>query len=301
MTLLANMLEVVVPAFVVIGVGLLLGRFLKPDLPSINRVALYGAVPALVFDALAGTELSAGSALRLVIGQIVFLLVMAALSWGVSSPFAPRTRRGLMATSMYGNSANLMLPVTLFAFGEAGLERALVLFVVSSIALFGTGPLVLAGGERRGVPLGGVVKLPVLWAALLGLGANLLEVSFPLGLARGIEILAGAAIPLVLLVLGIQIYRSGVPLPTPVNWLGAGFKLLVGPLVGYGVARLVGATGLDMAVLTLLGAMPPAVNTFMLALEFGGDAEEVARTVVLATLGSLLTLSVVVSVLVGLF
>lgn len=301
MTLLANMLEVVVPAFVVIGVGLLLGRFLKPDLPSINRVALYGAVPALVFDALAGTELSAGSALRLVIGQIVFLLVMAALSWGVSSPFAPRTRRGLMATSMYGNSANLMLPVTLFAFGEAGLERALVLFVVSSIALFGTGPLVLAGGEGRGVPLGGVVKLPVLWAALLGLGANLLEVSFPLGLARGIEILAGAAIPLVLLVLGIQIYRSGVPLPTPVNWLGAGFKLLVGPLVGYGAARLVGATGLDMAVLTLLGAMPPAVNTFMLALEFGGDAEEVARTVVLATLGSLLTLSVVVSVLVGLF
>ena len=300
MALFETLLNVVVPAFVVIGVGVLLGRFLKLDLVPLNRVALYAAVPALVFNSLATTELGAGSVGRLVVGQLIFLALMLGLSYLASRPFEARTGRGFMATSMYGNSANLMLPVTLFALGEGGLERALVLFVVSSIALFGTGPLVLAGGggaNGAGVRFTSVLRLPVLWAALVGVLFNLLGLSFPQGLARGIGILSDAAIPLVLLVLGMQIHRSGLQAPTPVNWAGAGFKLVVGPLLGYLAARIVGATGLDLAVLTLLGAMPPAVNTFMLALEFGGNAEEVARTVVLATLLALLSLSVVVTLL----
>ncbi len=300
MALFETLLNVVVPAFVVIGVGVLLGRFLKLDLVPLNRVALYAAVPALVFTSLATTELGAGSVGRLVVGQLVFLALMLGLSYLASRPFEARTGRGFMATSLYGNSANLMLPVTLFALGEGGLERALVLFVVSSIALFGTGPLVLAGGggaNGAGVRLTSVLRLPVLWAALVGVLFNLLGLSFPQGLARGIGILSDAAIPLVLLVLGMQIHRSGVSVPTRVNWAGAGFKLVVGPVLGYLAARIVGATGLDLAVLTLLGAMPPAVNTFMLALEFGGNAEEVARTVVLATLLALFSLSVVVTLL----
>ena len=297
MALFETLLNVVVPAFVVIGVGVLLGRFLGLDLVPLNRAALYAAVPALVFTSLARTELGAGSVGRLVVGQLIFLTLMLGLSYLASRPFEARTGRGFMATSLYGNSANLMLPVTLFALGEAGLERALVLFVVSSIALFGTGPLVLAGGRGANVRLTSVLRLPVLWAALVGVLFNLLGLSFPQGLARGIGILSDAAIPLVLLVLGMQIHRSGLKVPTPVNWAGAGFKLVVGPVLGYLAARIVGATGLDLAVLTLLGAMPPAVNTFMLALEFGGNAEEVARTVVLATLLALLSLSVVVTLI----
>ena len=150
MALFETLLNVVVPAFVVIGVGVLLGRFLKLDLVPLNRVALYAAVPALVFTSLARTELGAGSVGRLVVGQLVFFALMLGLSYLASRPFEARTGRGFMATSLYGNSANLMLPVTLFALGEAGLERALVLFVFSSIALFGTGPLVLAGGGANG-------------------------------------------------------------------------------------------------------------------------------------------------------
>lgn len=298
-TLLASLLEVVVPVFVVIGCGVLLGRYLKPDLSSLNRTGLYVAVPALVFNSLANTELAFQDVMRLVGGQALFLLVMCALAWCLGWRFATPTRRGLMATSMYGNSANMMFPVTLFAFGEAGLERASVLFVLSAMVLFSTGPLVLAGGQGRGFrrSLAGVLKLPVLWAALLGIVLNVLGWSLPIGLERGIDIIADASIPLVLLTLGMQIERSGVPLPTVVNWLGSGVKLILGPLVGYLTGFLVGAQGLDLAVLVLLGAMPPAVNNFMLALEFGSNAEEVARTVVLATLGALVSISVVVSLL----
>lgn len=293
--MIATLLSVIIPVFVVIAAGLALGYFVKPDLTSLNRIALYGTVPALVFSALANSELGYGSVGYLVAGQGLFVVVMFALAWLLTGRLEARSRRGFIATSLYGNSANMMLPITLFAFGEAGLERALVLFVISSVLLFTTGPLVLAGGRGAGrVPLGRVLRLPVLWAALLGIFFNATGLALPLGLARGIELLGGAAIPLVLLVLGLQIYKSGLPAPTAVNLSASAFRLVVGPFVAYAAGWLVGARALDLAVITLLAAMPPAVNVFMLALEFGGKAEEVAQTIVLSTFASLLTLAVVV-------
>lgn len=293
--MLLVLLNVVVPVFIVIAVGMILGRTLQLELTSLNRTALYGAVPALVFTTLATTELGTANVRVLVGGQILFLLTMALVARFVSGHLEGATRRGFIATSLFGNSANMMLPVTLFAFGEAGLERALVLFVLSSVALYIFGPLVLVGGKTwRELPLTSALRLPVIWAALAGIGLNLLDVTLPAGVMRGLGLLGDAAIPFVLLALGVQMQRAGVMRPTAINWAGASFKLVVGPLVGYTVAWTVGARGLDLAVLTLLAAMPPAVNTFMLALEFGGDAEEIARTVTLATFSALFTVSVVV-------
>ena len=295
-------LEVVLPVFLLIAVGALLGRTVQPELSTLNRTALYAAVPALVFSSLATAELSAARFGVLIGGQLTIVATMALLSYGVSSLFSSNaaSQRGFVATSVFSNSANMMLPVTLFGFGEAGLERALVLFVLSSVLLFSFGPLVLAGrgtGQKR--VLLSVLKLPVLWAALSGIGLNLLGWTLPTGIMRGATLLGDAAIPLVLLTLGVQMQKAGKLTPTRINWLAAGFKLGLGPVIGYSVGWLVGARGLDLSVLTLLASMPPAINTFMLALEFGGDAEEIARTVTLATFGALFSLTLVVWLLRG--
>jgi predicted permease len=140
-------------------------------------------------------------------------------------------------------------------------------------------------------------SLPVVWAALFAALFNALDWSLPLGVMRGVELLAGAAVPLVLLVLGVQIQRAGLAVPSGVNWLATGIKLVVGPVAAFAAAYAVGLGGIDLAVVTLFGSMPPAVMVFMLALEFSDNAEEVARTVVVSTLGALLSVSVVVTLL----
>ena len=291
--------EVVLPAFIVVAGGVVLGRAFTIDLAALNRVALYAAVPALVFSSLSSSEVSFGDVGVLLGANALFLLGMGVLAWLVATPFARATKRGLVATSMFGNAANIMLPVTLFAFGDAGLQRALVLYVFSAVALFTLGPLVL--GERNGASrrrfLASVLRLPVLWAALLGAAVNALGWSVPLSLERGVALLGSAAIPVVLITLGLQIQRSGLRAPSAANLLGAGLKLVIGPLVGFATGWLVGARDLDLAVLTLLAAMPPAVNTFMLALEFGADGEEVARTVILSTFLAIASLTLVLALL----
>jgi malate permease and related proteins len=294
-------LQVVVPAFVVIGVGVLLGRGLRLEMAPLNRISLYAAVPALVFTTLADADVAFDDVGRLLLANTAFMLVMGVLAWTVARAVHQRARRGLMATSMFGNAANIMLPVTLFAFGPAGLERALILYVFSALVLFTVGPVVLggaqAGGTRR--TLATVVRMPVLWASVIGLAVNLAGVTVPIGLERGLGILGNAAIPLVLLTLGLQIERSGLRRPSRVNVVGATLKLAVGPAIGYATAWLVGARDLDLAVLTLLAAMPPAVNNFMLALEFGAEGDEVARTVILSTVVATLSLTVVLAALAG--
>lgn len=70
-------------------------------------------------------------------------------------------------------------------------------------------------------------------------------------------------------------------------------RLLVAPLIAYLVGRTLSLEGLDLQVLVLQSAMPTAVNTFVLVTEFGGDAAWVARTVMISTLMSFVTLPLV--------
>ena len=297
LSIVSTLLSVVLPAFFVMGVGALISYAIKPDITSLNRLALYATTPALVFSSLQETTLSAGNALGLLSAFFLMLVAMLVISSLASRHLPASSRRGVIATSLFVNSANLMLPVTLFALGQAGVERALILYVVTTVLLYLVCPLIFAQQTAWGKLLRSVATLPVVWAALLAFLFNVLGWTLPLGVTRGVDLLAGAAIPLVLLVLGMQIQRAGLPVPSGVNWLSLGLKLVVGPVVAFTAGSVVGLTGLDLAVITLFGSMPPAVMVFMLALEFSDNPEEVARTVVVSTLGALASVSVVVTLI----
>ncbi len=294
---LGLLLDVVLPVFVIIGIGALIGRRFGLDVTVVNRVALYAAVPALAFRTLADLQLAAAEVSRLLAGYGLFVLVLATLAWLIGARWPASARRTLVGTSLLANAANLNLPVVLFAFGEAGFARALVLYVVTSLLMFGLGPSLVGGARGIGATLHTVLTFPVLWAALAGLAANAWHVALPTTLTRAVALLADAAIPLVLLTLGLQLARTRRLRPTSRVWTGVAVKLLAGPLVAVLAGRLVGLEGLDLAVLVTFGAMPTAVNTAMLAIEFQGDTTQVGDTVVVGTAAALLTLPVVLTLL----
>jgi len=72
-------------------------------------------------------------------------------------------------------------------------------------------------------------------------------------------------------------------------------KLIVAPLLGWGVCWLLGLRGQDLQSVVLALSMPTAVNVFLLALEYDKDAETIASIVAATTLVSLVTISIVVS------
>lgn len=183
------------------------------------------------------------------------------------------------------------LPFVLFSLGEAGLERAIVYLVGSVLTIASLFPILLKGAGI-GAGLGLTLRLPTFWAVLAGVGLQAGGWVLPEAIARGLTLLGEGAIPLALLTLGIQLSRTQFAFGR-YELLGAGLRLLVSPLLAYGIGRVLGLEALDLQVLVLQAAMPVAVNSLIWVTELGGDTVRVARTIVLSTFLSFFTLPVV--------
>lgn len=291
------LLNVVLPVVLVAAVGALLARRFTLSQDTLGKVSLNGLTPALALSSLLGTAVSAREGLHLAAAYFALALGGVLLAFLVARPFPGLTRRAVMASVAIGNNGNFGLPIALFALGQPGLDQAVVIFLCSVVLTFTLGPLLYgsAGGARAG--LLAVARLPVVWCIVAALLVRALHLPIPLGLRRGIDLLGQAALPMVLLSLGIQLGQAGRFTLTRAILTAVGLRVFAMPALALGLGLLLGLRGLNLQGLVLASAMPTAVNAFLLAREYGADADTVAGAVALSTLASLLTAALVVAAL----
>jgi hypothetical protein len=291
------LLPAVVPVALIILIGVIAQRYLSLDQSTISQLTLYVLIPALIGDKLYRTTVTLEGATGLVVGFVItsallYLLVLGINHWG---KLPDTVGKSLLATTVFGNVGNLGLPLNTFAFGEEGLERAIICLITSAILLFSVVPPILKGGGWvYGIRL--TLKLPMFWAMIAGITFHLLQVDFPYRLDAGIEQLGKASIPIALLMLGMQLASTRFSLGK-YELFATGLRLGVAPAIALGVGIMLQLTGLDLKVLVLQTAMPAAVNNVLMAGEFGGEAGRVARTVVVSTLFSFISLPLMLWIL----
>ena len=199
--------------------------------------------------------------------------------------------KSLVITALFPNSGNMGLSLAYFALGEAGLGLAVVYFILSSALMFGLGPaFIRGGGILEGLRF--TLRLPLFYALLLGLLLRTLEVTFPFRLDEGVRLMGQAAIPVLLLTLGMQMTQTPFRLGAFELW-ASGLRLLVAPLFAYLAGLLLGLPRLEHQVLVLQSATPIAVNAFLLSREFGKDAARIGRSVVVSTFLAFLTVPLI--------
>ena len=287
------LISAVLPIALVALVGVWVGQMFTLERQTLARLSIYALVPALVLSSLAKTTLALGNAVAIVITFILntALLYLIAVLLGKLLKFSSDEKKSLIATTIFANVGNMGLPFVLFSLGDAGLERAVVYLVGSSLMTASIFPIVLKGeGVLNGLRY--TLCLPVLWAAIAGLILQGTSTQLPLPIERGVTLLSDGAIPVALLMLGIQLSETPFVFGR-YELMGAGLRLLVSPLLAFNIANLVGLTDLDRQVVVLQSAMPVAVNSLIWVTELGGDTVRVARTIVISTLLSLGTLPVV--------
>ncbi|AZI43532.1 AEC family transporter [Deinococcus psychrotolerans] len=295
--MLTALLTVVLPVLLILGFGALVGNRLALDNLTINRLNLYLLTPALALNSLLHLEVKAGSLTLLVLAYFVLSAVGVLLGYLAAFRQPSTTRRAVMASVAIGNNGNYGLPVALFALGQAGFDQALVIYLSSVLLTFTAGPLIFGGGGGIGPTLRGVFKLPVVWCIALALTMRGLHLQLPTGLDRGLGLLSGATLPMVLLSLGVQLGTGGRPkLSFPV-WLASGLRVLVMPVLGLLIGYFIGLRGLHLQGLVLSSAMPTAVNAFVLSKEYRADSGTVASVVVVTTVLSILGVALVVPLL----
>ncbi|WP_261664551.1 AEC family transporter [Deinococcus sp. Marseille-Q6407] len=298
--MLTALTNVLLPVILVAGLGALLASRFPIDQQSISRITLYLLSPALVLDVVLKTPVQAGEALQLGTAYLLTSLLCLALGWlfGWGRPDAER--RSLSAAVGIWNSGNMGLPIALFTFGQAGFERATLLFLASFVGMYVFGPLVYTLGRPSTdlrAAVGGIARLPALWVALLAVILRALHLTLPEGLSRGVSLLSQATLPMVLLALGLQLGAGGWPRLTQSLWLGTAGRLIGGPLIGYAAGKALGLDAQNLQVLVLSASMPTAVNALLIAREYGADTDTVAGVATLSTLGSVLTIAAIVTLL----
>jgi len=291
--------EVVLPVMLVAAAGAVVGRWRAVPAEPLSAVVFLLFTPALVYDSLANSDLAAGLSLRIAaVAAIIYLAgYVAATAWSTLVRHEPPQRAAfaLVVTSL--NTGNMGIAVALLAFGEVGVQIAVLTWVVHATLITSAGIVIatLPGGSSRQA----LVKpfaYPALYAAVLGFLANGLDVELPVTIEAPIATLADATVPAMLVVLGLQLGRGLGDLGVLVDSVtGSVLRLLLGPLVALGAALALGLEGTTRDVVIVLGGMPTAVTATIVATEFDVHPQFVTRSVVTSTLASVATLTVLLT------
>ena len=280
--MLERILGIILPVFLVVLVGYLYARRVKPDMTIVNRISMTILAPALIFSALASKDFNVGENLPLMLGSVGVVLGSGLLAW----PFAKllhADHRTFVPPMMFNNCGNMGLPLAVLAFGQAGFSAMVALFTISNLLHFTLGAWMIDHHAR----FGNLLRNPMVWSTFLGFGFALVHPPLPEWTSVGIKMVGDALIPMMLLSLGVRLYE--------VRWddwhLGV-VGGLVCPLTGIAMAALLSPLlGLDhqqQGLLILFGCLPPAVLNFMVAEQFKQEPAKVASIVLIGNVLSVI-------------
>jgi predicted permease len=282
-----QVLNIVFPIFAIVLVGYLYARRHGPDMASANRLNLEVFTPALIFSVLSAEGFDLYAYADLALAAFAVVLGSGLIAWPLARLFGWDVR-GFVPPMMFNNSGNMGLPLALFAFGEAALPAAMVLFLVENTLHFTVGNAILI---RRINPLA-LLRMPMLVATLAGIAVSLLQVPIPGPVHGAIELLGQIAIPLMLFSLGVRMTGANLS-----DWRIGVAGAIVCPASGLLVAALVlvwiDLSATEVAQLLVFAALPPAVLNFMLAERYNIQPQQVAAIVLLGNMASLLVIPLV--------
>ena len=290
------------PIFLTASAGFVLGRRLQTDLKTVSRLAFYILSPCLVFTSVAHSQLPSAHFWQMAsftLG-VVGAMALLALAAGLVLRLERRLLASLIVAAVFVNGGNYGLAVNKFAFGEAALALAVVYYLFSTMGVYTLGVTVASLGKK---PLWHALRqgltLPTTYALLLAGALRLTGWQVPLPVERAVSLLSQAAVPVMLLVLGLQ-FAEMRRWPRPhLGLIGMAcfLQLVVAPLIGLALASAMGMTGVIRQAAVLESAMPTAVITTILAVEYDLDAAFMTGTVVISTLLSPLTVTPLIAYL----
>jgi predicted permease len=274
------------PIFAIAAVGFAVARLTDASARTVARITFNALAPCLVFTLLVTSTISRGD-----FGRMALFCVLVTAAAGVFARLAAiplkldhQTLIGFILVVMFSNSGNYGLPVALFAFGREALARATVYFVTSSVLTYTFG-VVLAASGRRSIAsaCANVLRVPTIYAVVAAAVVMWSGVTVPAMVMRPIGMLSDAALPLMILVLGMQLERAARPERPVVVAVAVILSLIVTPLAAIGIAFALGLEATTLQAAVMQASMPAAVVTTVLALEYEVSPDFVTNVVVAST------------------
>ena len=281
----------VLPVLICVLVGFALAKTDQPfDHKMVGRLVANIGYPTLVLAHLSDQHVALEAFLEFLLAAAVAVAGFGVIGLG----FLVALRlpvRAFLSPLMLNNVGNIGLPMSTFAFGDAGLAYSVAFLVVVVVGIFTIGIWV----PRGAVSFRDVARTPVIYAVAISLVLMATDTRLPAPIDDAFTILGGLAIPLMLLTLG----HTLATLRTGALWRGgylALFHLAMAAGVAFALVHLFGLEGTARGVFILQCVMPVSVATYLYVEMYQEKhASEVAGLIMISTLLAMIVLPLVLT------
>ncbi len=297
MPFLHILIDIIAPIFVLVALGYLFQKKWRFDLQALTRVLLYLVMPATLVVSLTQSELSAD----FVWDTGVFCLLMLIALYGLSMVgalvmrYRKDMKQAFSLSVMYYNSGNFGFPASELAFPTLGLAVQSIVLAVQNFLVFTLGLFFVSIGRlsARKAFLQ-TFRMPFVYALILAFAIRNYGLQLPGFIWLPIEYLAEALVPMALVTLGMQLAKTRINQAWKASLTSLVCRLVISPLIGFSLVLLLDIDPRIAPILVVSASYPTAINTVLIAVEFGGREDFAANAVFLSTVCSIITVAVVI-------
>jgi malonate transporter and related proteins len=219
-------------------------------------------------------------------------------------PVRARGKHDLASSTMYGmaaamtNTGFVALPILHAVYGQPAVLPAAVATLFVAAVMFPATVILLesdrhsAGGPsaRSMVLIRQIALNPMVLSTFIGLAWAIAGLPIPSPVAAYLNILAAALTPCALFAIGLGLSVEGLRTSLTASVALAAVKLVIMPLIVYGLCVASGLNRLYTIAAVVCAAVPTAKTVYVLAHEYKVEEPLVAATVSITTMFSVVTL-----------
>lgn len=266
----------------------------------LNKVIINFTLPAFIFEVTYKSKITP-ELINIPILAIIVGTVCAAIAYLIGSLLktSPRAFGALVLASMVGNTGYLGFPLTQEIFGQGEVVKAVLYDLFGTVILTFTLGVIVAMrfGENTNKSRGilDILRFPPMIAFVLAL--LIPQSAMPQFLHVAVSYLAKATVPLIMFSIGLVLEPGNIRQYKVLIAVVIAIKLLIAPVCGLGLIKLLGITGNSANICLLESAMPTALLASVFGLHYQLDNEFLPAAILSTTLFSLLTVPAVMLLL----
>ncbi|MFZ5967372.1 MAG: AEC family transporter [Bacillota bacterium] len=290
----------IVPIFTLIALGYFMSKRFDLDIFTLTKLNFYIFVPSFTFVNLYTTEIPLEMA-KVVLIAFVILLFNIFVSWIVSRirGYDEGLKNAFANSILFFNSGNIGVPLITLVFSSAPfvingetpyLDIALtaqIVILVSQNIMTNTLGFLNAGRAKTHwkESVLKVFRMPTVYAIPLAFVLKMISYDFTeIPIWPALNYAKNALVPIALLTLGVQLSRTAFEFKNKDVYLSTAIRLLGGPMLVLPLIYFLGMEGIIAQVVMIASALPTAVNTALIAVEYDNYPDFASQTVMTSTL-----------------
>ncbi|WP_235041880.1 AEC family transporter [Vreelandella profundi] len=299
--LFARTLDVTLPVFAMVFVGLMLKRLKWIDsafVSTASALVFKATLPTLIFISLIKADLGVALDVSLMVFFAAATLGQFLLSWLWAHYRVPRQERGIYVQGAFrGNCGVVGLALAAGMYGNYGISAGSLLLGVVIVMYNAFSVVVLAfyqpgqSTDWRSL-LKHVATNPLIISVFAALPFTVFAIPLPSWLITSGDYFASLTLPLALICIGATLSVSSMRTGSQVALGSSLMKMVTMPVLSTVAAWMVGFSGEQLGLLFLFFASPTAAASFVMVKAIGGNVALAANIIAITTLMASVTVTV---------